>query len=132
MILTKTSSALTTAIGRLLHAVPASHRSATQALINDPRRGGHGLRMWLTLMEADYSRDLQDLPGELIAVYLADSDAEPLHDCAQCGLAIPVKATRRCGHEAAVERIYFPTCPCCGGSTGRHAYWSRASTAEVY
>ena len=88
-------------------------------------RGGRGLRSWLALLEIDGRPLPASLPGELVDVYLLDDDAEPLHDCERCGVPVPVRAGRHCGHEAAVERAYFPACPCCGGRTGRHAYWSR-------
>jgi hypothetical protein len=114
-----------TAVTWLLSAVPPGRRSPTLALLTDPRRGGRGLRKWLTLLDTDDHPPPTALPGELIDVYLTDEEAEPLHDCERCGLAVPVRAGRRCGHEAVVEHVYFPTCPCCGGRTGRHAYWSR-------
>ena len=63
------------------------------------------------------------LPGELIDVYLHDSEAAPLHECEDCGVAIPVKKSRRGGCDEP-ERAYFPSCPVCGGRTGwylRHA-----------
>jgi hypothetical protein len=112
-------------LDRLLAAVPAAYRPRARALLTDPWQGGRGLRAWLAILETD-GRPLPDeLPEELVSVYLDDDDAEPLYDCECCGLPVPVRAARRCGHEAAVERVYFPACPCCGGRTGRHAYWSR-------
>ncbi|MFO0847220.1 MAG: hypothetical protein U0871_01490 [Gemmataceae bacterium] len=112
---------------RLLSVVPADRRPTLEALLTDPHRGGHGLRAWLAILDLE-GRPLPDeLPAELVDVYLADDEAEPLHDCEECGLPVPVRAGRRCGHEAAVERVYFPTCPHCGGRTGRYAYWSRSA-----
>lgn len=111
---------------RLLSAVSADRRPLARRLLFDPRCGGHGLRAWVALLDVSDRPLPSALPVELVEVYLADDDAEPLHDCEQCGLAVPVRAARRCGHEAAVERQYFPVCPCCGGKTGRHAYWSSA------
>lgn len=110
---------------QLLAAVPAALRVRARVLLSDPRQGGRGLRAFLALVEADGRPLPGDLPGELVAVYLEDADAEPLYDCERCGLPVPVRAGRRCGHEAAVDRVYFAACPCCGGRTGRHAYWSR-------
>ena len=107
--------------------MPATHRKRTKAVLLSPRLGGRGLRAWYALLEADGRPLPRSLPDVLVEVYLDDADAEPLHDCEECGLTVPVKAGRRCGHEATVERAYFPTCPHCGGRTGRHAYWSRIS-----
>jgi hypothetical protein len=112
-------------VTQLLAAVPAARRPLVRTLLTDPRCGGRGLRAWLARMEIDDRPVPAHLPGEVVEVYLRDDDAEPLHDCEKCGLAVPVRAGRRCGHEAAVEREYFPTCPHCGGRTGRYAYWSR-------
>ena len=109
----------------LLAAVPLTHRARARAAMTDLRCGGRGLRAWLAQIELDGRPLPHDLPGELVEVYLRDDDAEPLHDCERCGLPIPVHASRRAGHEASVERIYFPACPNCGGRTGRFAYWSR-------
>jgi hypothetical protein len=107
-----------------LAAVPAAQRGRVRELLTDPRAGGRGLRALVALLDAD-PRDLPPaLPTELVEVYLDDDEAEPLHDCERCGLPVPVHAGRRCGHEASVDREYFPTCPHCGGRTGRYAFWS--------
>jgi hypothetical protein len=112
------------AMDRLLAAVTPARRPLARQLMTDPRCGGHGLRAWLAMLAAGHGPLPPRVPGEVVEVYLSDDAAEPLHDCEKCGLAVPVRATRRYGHEAAVEREYFPNCPCCGGRTGRHAYWS--------
>ncbi len=117
----------TDTLARLLAAVPAEHRPLTRSLVTDPRRGGRGLRAWLALIDSEGCQLPCDLPKELVEVYLRDEDAEPLHDCEECGLPVPVRADRRCGHEATVDRVYFPACPHCGGRTGRFAYWSRVA-----
>lgn len=111
---------------RLLAALPPDRRPFARRVLADPRCGGHGLRAWVSQLDALAGPLPPALPPEVVEVYLADDDAEPLHDCERCGLAVPVRAARRCGHEAVVEREYFPTCPCCGGRTGRFAYWSRS------
>ena len=82
------------------------------------------MRAWLYMLEADHTSFDDELPMELVEVYLTDDDAEPLHDCERCGIPVPVRAIRRCGHEVSIVRQYFPACPCCGGKTGRFAYWS--------
>ena len=104
---------------------PAELRSTVRALLRNPRSGGRGLRAWLSLAATQGRPIPAELPAELVRVYLDDHEAEPLHDCEDCGLPVPVRAGRHCGHEAVVECVYFPECPCCGGRTGRHAYWSR-------
>ncbi len=120
---------------RLLAAVPTELRPRVRTLLDDPRRGGRGLRDLLRV--AALGRQLPGaLPEELVSVYLTDDAAEPLHDCEKCGLPVPVRAGRRCGHEPTADRVYFPECPNCGGRTGRFAYWSgacpaRAATAGV-
>jgi hypothetical protein len=108
----------------LLAAVPLDYRARVKARLTDPHSGGRGLRALLALLDTD-PRTLPDaLPTELVEVYLYDDEAEPLHDCERCGLPVPVHAGRRCGHEASVDREYFPACPHCGGRTGRFAFWS--------
>ncbi|WP_439622791.1 hypothetical protein [Gemmata sp.] len=109
---------------RLLAAVPDGHRGRVEVLLSDRRCGGGGLRAMLDLIQRDQRPVPDVLPAELIEIYLTDDGAEPLHDCERCGLPVPVHAGRHCGHEATVERVYFPTCPHCGGRTGRFAYWS--------
>lgn len=109
----------------LLAALPTDRQPLARRMIADPRCGGHGLRAWLAMLDTDHRPLPSALPPALVEVYLQDDDAEPLHDCERCGLAVPVRAARRHGHEAVVEREYFPTCPCCGGRTGRYAFWSR-------
>ena len=111
-------------INRLLAAVPAGHRRRVEVVLSDRRNGGGGLRAMLNLIHTDQRPVPDVLPAELIEIYLTDDEAEPLHDCERCGLPVPVHAGRHCGHEATVEREYFPACPCCGGRTGRYAYWS--------
>ncbi len=124
------SNAKTTrnAMDQLLAAVSCGQRPQVHTLLTDRRCGGRGLRALLALIENE-DRQLPDaLPQALVEVYLNDDEAEPLHDCEECGLPIPVHASRRCGHEATVERVYFPACPHCGGRTGQYAYWSHRGT----
>ena len=110
---------------RFLSVVPVKVRDEVRRLLLSPCEGGRGLRQWLSLLEIEQRPLPRQLPIDLIEVYLNDDDAEPLHDCERCGLPVPVHAGRRCGHEASVDREYFPTCPHCGGRTGRFAFWSR-------
>ena len=110
---------------RLLAAVSADQRGRARAALTDPRAGGRGLRALLAILDTDARALPPALPAELVEVFLRDDEAEPLHDCERCGLPVPVHAGRRCGHEASVDRVYFPACPQCGGRTGRFAFWSR-------
>jgi len=120
----------TAAVERLLAAVPARQRALVRTLLTNPRYGGRGLRAWLGLMAADDRPLPAALPQELVEVYLRDAEAEPLHDCEACGLAVPVRAGWRSGHEPSCDRVYFPACPHCGGRTGPHAFWSRTAVAN--
>src|SRR4051812_46053692 len=98
---------LTGAEGRLLSAVPAYLRNRVRAALSNPRIGGRGLRAWLAMIEND-DRPLPDaLSGDLVKVYLSDTEAEPLYDCEECGLPVPVRAGRRGGHEPSCDRVYF-------------------------
>ena len=116
-----------TPLDRFLARLPSACRTRTHTLLTNPRCGGHGLRAWYAMAELDGRRQSDTIPTELVEVYLKDDQAEPLHDCETCGTPMPVRASRRCGHEATVEHVYFPACPCCGGKTGRYAYWSRTT-----
>jgi len=111
---------------RFLSAVPVGLRSRVRATLIDPRLGGRGLRAWLALLEIEDRPLPAAFCDDLVAVYLSDPEAEPLYDCEECGLAVPVRAGRRCGHEPTCDRVYFATCPHCGGRTGEHAFWSRS------
>ena len=104
--------------------MPLRVRGEVEQLLLNPRRGGRGLRQWLSLLEADWRPLPRQLPLELVEIYLKDDDAEPYHDCERCGLLVPVRVAQRVGHEPTVERVYFSSCPNCGGRTGRFAFWS--------
>lgn len=110
---------------RFLSAVAPSLQSRVRATLANPKLGGRGLRAWLALVEVE-NRPLPDsLPDDLVSVYLSDTEAEPLYDCENCGLSVPVRAGHRGGHEPSCDRVYFPRCPHCGGRTGPFAFWSR-------
>jgi hypothetical protein len=121
----------TEAENRLLSAVPPALRTRVRAALIDPRLGGRGLRAWLALSEVDERPLPKMLPDCLISIYLSDTEAEPLYDCEECGLPVPVRAGRRGGHEPSCDRVYFPQCPNCGGRTGPHAFWSRLEHDEI-
>ncbi|MFL5338735.1 MAG: hypothetical protein ACJ8F7_01095 [Gemmataceae bacterium] len=108
---------------RFLAAVHPRQRMAVAELVRQPHHGGLGLRMWLRSLAARGGDLPVELPPALVCVYLEDPEAVPLHDCADCGLAVPVHPGPR-GYEDEPARAYFPTCPCCGGPTGLYAYWA--------
>jgi hypothetical protein len=121
----RTDGSVLDAEGRLLSAAPSALRSRVRAALANPRLGGRGLRAWLAKMEVEDRPLPEQLPDDLFMVYLSDTEAEPLFDCEECGLPVPVRAGRRGGHEPNCDRVYFPRCPHCGGRTGPHAFWSR-------
>jgi hypothetical protein len=116
---------------RFLAAVPAELRPAVAALLADPRRGGRGLRAWLNAVEVGAAVLPASMPAALVAVYLADPEAMPLHDCGFCGLAVPVRPDE-CDEpdDGEPRRLYFPTCPVCGGATGQYAHLRRELSAR--
>ena len=96
---------------RLLAAVPDGAAVRRPALLDRPaarrpRAAGLAPARWSA------TRPLaRPLPDELVEVYLTDDEAEPLHDCAECGLPVPVRAGRRGGHEPTCERVVLPGLP---------------------
>ena len=106
---------------RFLAAVDPRQRPVVEAVLSQPFYGGAGLRAWLAALANRGGVLPPSLPQELVVVYLEDSEALPLHDCADCGLAIPVRPGRS-SFVGEVERVYFRTCPCCGGRTGWYAH----------
>lgn len=108
---------------QFLAAIDPRQSAAVAELLRQPRRGGLGLRMWLRDLVTQGRPIPATLPARLIQVYLDDAEAVPLHDCADCGLAVPVHPGCH-GYEEEPERVYFAACPCCGGATGLYAYWS--------
>ncbi len=108
---------------RFLAAVDPRQRAAVAELLRQPRRGGQGLRVWLQSLATRGVPVPRSLPPDLVGVYLQDAEALPLHDCAGCGLAVPVRPGRG-GEGDEPEQVYFPHCPCCGAATGLYAYWA--------
>lgn len=79
--------------------------------------------MWVQSLASRGALMPSRLPAELVQIYLDVPEALPLHDCAGCGLSIPIQPSWSL--EAEPQRVFFPRCPHCGGETGRFAYWSR-------
>ncbi len=89
-----------------------------------------GLVTWTYHLEQDEGFLPVRIPPEVIDVYLTDARAQPDHECADCGLEVPVRPcvideksfvrnVFRAPTEAEIR--YFPVCPCCGGVTGLSA-----------
>jgi hypothetical protein len=117
-------------LARFLAAVPGDLRAAVEAQVRQPRYGGLGLRSWLHVLHAQGRALPPAIPAVLIRVYLSDPEAAPLHDCESCGLAVPVRPGAMYGHDGEPERVYFSSCPLCGGRTGLYAFWSRTQTIK--
>jgi len=109
---------------QFLAVVDSRQRPVVAALIRQPYCGGRGLRMWLQALRAGTAVLPESIPPELIQVYIDDPEAVPLHDCAKCGLAVPVRPDRQREEAGEPELVYFATCPQCGGPTGRYAHLS--------
>jgi hypothetical protein len=113
---------------RFLAAVMPAQRPAVMNVLRAGRHGGRGLRSWLRRLLASDGSLPPLVPEELVAIYLEDPDAMPLHDCAECGLAIPVRPRLHGWDDDDPDIAYFPKCPCCGGRTGACVYWSNTKT----
>src|SRR4051812_4803509 len=94
-----------------LSAMDPRQRPVVAALLRQPHCGGLGLRMWLRALVTQGRPLPESLPVELVQVYLDDPEAVPLHDCARCGLGMPVHPGWR-GYEGEPAQVYFPACPC--------------------
>jgi hypothetical protein len=109
---------------QFLDAIDPPLRPVVAVLLRQPRYGGAGLRAWVRALLWKATSLPGSLPPELIQVYLSDPEAMPLHDCEDCGLVVPVRPGKGCDGDGEPERVYFPTCPCCGGRTGLYAHCS--------
>jgi hypothetical protein len=109
---------------RFLAAIDSEQRPLVEVLLSQPRAGGRGLRMWLRTIAAQESPLPESLPVTLVQVYLNDPEAIPLHDCAGCGIAVPIRPNCLSYEEEPAE-VYFPDCPCCGSRTGLYASWAK-------
>ncbi len=110
---------------QFLAALDAGQRDTVARLLRQPHYGGTGLRQWLCALAAGIAVLPDAGPPALIQVYLTDPEAMPLHDCADCGLAVPVRPGRLYACVETAERVYFPLCPACGAPTGHFARLSR-------
>ncbi len=110
-----------------LSLVPADLRDEIQRTVSFIHGNGEGLRHWINDIAYRGGVLPPSIPREMLLVYLVDQDALPLHDCADCGLSVPVRPNRLYGSEGDPEEVYFPVCPACGGRTGLYCYWSNRS-----
>lgn len=118
------------AASRLLAAIDEDRRAGVAEMLPTLHCGATGLRDWITAIAWRGAVLPASLPSELIDVYLFDSEAAPLHECEDCGVAIPVKKNPRGGCDEP-ERRYFRQCPICGGRTGWYLRQARlAETAD--
>jgi hypothetical protein len=63
-----------------------------------------------------------EFPAEVAIVYLADPNAKPVHDCADCGYRLPFTWARPLSKPPRPVTAYFDCCPLCGGRVGWHAF----------
>ncbi|MDX1965436.1 MAG: hypothetical protein SFX18_19985 [Pirellulales bacterium] len=113
---------------QLLDAVPQEYLSLISLLLKERNGGGCGLRDWISAVAFRGAKFPHSIPPQIVRIYLNDPEAVPLHDCEECGLAVPVRPNRVHGLESDPECEYFPTCPLCGGRTGPFYYWSEFRT----
>jgi hypothetical protein len=113
------------ASNRFLRAISPQQRAMVAELLHSVHNGGSGLRDWVSAIAWRGAVLPMQVPEELIAVYLSDSEAVPLHDCEKCGLAMPVRPSRLYGLEGEPERVYFSACPACGSRTGPRMFFTR-------
>lgn len=115
---------------QFIAAAPESIRESVERSLHSLHGGGFGLRNWVSSLAWRGGKLPEEIPAELVQVYLDDPEAAPLHDCESCGVAIPVRPNRIDGLEAEPEQTYFPSCPVCGGRTGLYMYVSRQAESE--
>jgi hypothetical protein len=101
---------------RFLAAVDPQQRAAVRALLGRLPAASLGLHAWLCALAWEAAFLPARIPGEVVRVYLEDAEAAPLAECADCGLALPVRPGRR--DDQGWGQDYFPTCPACGGRPG--------------
>jgi hypothetical protein len=62
------------------------------------------------------------MPAEVAEVYINSPEARPLHECEDCGYAVPYQHANPLAVPPAPVRIHFERCPLCGGKVGYWAY----------
>jgi hypothetical protein len=115
----------------LLNAVSPTQKQVVHQLLHGMHNGGAGLRQWVSSVALGNSILPSQIPEIIIEVYQHDPEAAPLHDCETCGIAIPVRPNCLYGTEADPDRVYFSTCPVCGGRTGLYMYFTHRADSNV-
>ena len=67
------------------------------------------------------------MPTEVADVYSRFPEARPLHECEECGYAVPFEQARPLSVPPAPERVFFERCPLCGGRVGWWAHGMKRS-----
>lgn len=110
---------------QFLDVVDPEQRILVGKLLEQLQQGASGLRDWVTAIAWRGANFPKFVPPEVINVYLRDEQALALHQCQDCGLAVPVRPNSQLGPDAEPEQIYFPRCPLCGGATSWKPYVSK-------
>jgi hypothetical protein len=113
-----------------LEAVEPQQREAVESLLQHLHSGGSGLRDWVAAIAWRGAMLPKAIPAALVDVYLQDADAVAHHECAECGIAIPVRVQRWQTIDDGSCEIYFPTCPACGGRTGWYLHRSKQAQSQ--
>lgn len=109
--------------------ISPAHRTAVRRILHDrPCANGSGLRSWIEAVAFRCSPLPARIPTPLVRTYLIDPEAAPLHECEQCGVAIPVRPNRSADPEDEPELVYFNQCPVCHSRTGPFLYRGSRST----
>lgn len=64
-----------------------------------------------------------ELPSSVASVYLQNPDARPEHECADCGYDLPFEWPHPGAEPPRAAKVYFESCPLCGGQVGRYAFY---------
>jgi hypothetical protein len=116
---------------KFLSSVPDELKDKVGHSLKSMHSGGFGLRAWVNSLTYRNSQLPHSIPEGLIQVYFNDPEAFPLHECEDCGLAIPVRPNRRHGLDGVPEHTYFESCPSCGGRTGLHLFVARREEPQT-
>jgi hypothetical protein len=109
---------------RFLRAVAPAQREQVAHLLQQPNNGGSGLREWVSAMAWRRVALPEQIPLDLVDVYLKDPEAVPLFDCESCGLPVPIRPSRLYGLDGDPDEVYFPNCPLCGSRTGLYFHFT--------
>lgn len=116
---------------QFLRAVAPAQRDHAARLLQQPNNGGGGLREWVSAMAWRKVAVPEQIPMDLVDVYLKDPEAVPLFDCESCGLPVPIRPSRLYGLEGDPDEVYFPNCPLCGSRTGLYLHFTRRFEDDV-